>query len=90
MEAPRDQNRKPVIMGVSNIDGSTPTAPYVNPTTHELMVDNGSTGTDLSGDEAYRDGNRVTTMIGVSSDDGVTPVPVYVDSVTKKLLVSLL
>jgi hypothetical protein len=90
MQAVKDQNRIPVILGVSNTDGETPISPYVNPTTHEIMVDANTGGSDLSGDDAYRDENRVTTMIGVSSDDGETPVPVYVDSVTRKLLISLL
>lgn len=90
MQAPRDNNRIPVKMGTSNADGITPIAIQVNPTTHEIMVANGSTGSDLSDQPAVRDENHVPVWMGVSSDDGVTPVPVYVDSVTKKLLISLL
>lgn len=90
MEAPRDNNHIPVKMGTSNADGVTPIAIRVNPTTHEIMVENGSTGSDLSDEPAVRDENHVPAWMGVSSDDGVTPVPVYVDSVTGKLLISLL
>ena len=90
MQAPRDENRIPVILAVSNADGVTTIAPYADPTTHAFAVSNATGGSDLSGDNALRDENRVTGWIGVSSADGVTPVPIYVDSVTRKLLVNSL
>lgn len=90
MQAPRDENHVPVMLGASNADGITPLAPYVHPTTHILMVDIGPGGSDLSDEPAVRDENRVPVAMGVSSDDGVTPVPIYVDSVTRKLLIDLI
>ncbi len=36
---PRDANRIPVISGVSSLDGSTVVLPFVDPTTHRLLVD---------------------------------------------------
>lgn len=38
-----DQNNKPTLIGVSSVDGSTPTRVYVNPTTGRMLVDNANT-----------------------------------------------
>lgn len=78
--APRDNNQIPVILGLLNTDGSTPTVVKANPTTHILDVSDGTTGSDLTGDNALRDDNRVTTLLAASSSDGSTPVPLYVNS----------
>lgn len=43
ISAPRDDNRVPTIIGVSSSDGSTPVVPYVDPTTHRLLVDGSAT-----------------------------------------------
>lgn len=76
------------MLGVSNADGSTMLPVYIDPTTHFLAVDDDTTGSDLSGDNALRDENRVTGLLAVSDADGVTPVPVYVDSITNELLIN--
>jgi ribosomal protein S6E (S10) len=83
-----DENRIPVIQGVSNVDGVTMVAPYVNPTTHAILCSkkNGFAGSN----NAKRDQNRVTGLIGISSADGITPEPIYIDSITKKLLITTL
>jgi hypothetical protein len=86
-DAPRDANQIPVLLALSSADGTTIVPVAVNPTDHYLDVDDGTTGSDLSGDIAARDNNMVTTMIGVSSVDGITPVPVYADPTTGALLV---
>ena len=78
--APKDENRIPVILGVSSIDGVTPTMVTADPSTHFIMTEDNTTGSDLSADQAYRDGNLITTMIAVSEVDGVTPVPLYVNA----------
>ena len=39
MNAKKDQNRIPTLIGVSSSDGTTPTLVYVDPTTHRLYVD---------------------------------------------------
>jgi len=36
--APRDDNQIPVLMGVSNVDGTTPVTIYVDPTTHRVLT----------------------------------------------------
>lgn len=45
-QAGRDQNFVPTLLGVSNVDGTTPITVYADPTTHRLLVDTASgTGT---------------------------------------------
>lgn len=39
MRAPRDDNRHPVLLGVSSIDGVTPVVIYANPTTGAMLVE---------------------------------------------------
>ena len=75
-----DENRVPTIICASSADGSTPIRVKANPTEHYIMVSDGTTGTDLTGDVAPRDGNLRTTWLAVSEVDGVTPVPVYADA----------
>lgn len=87
-DAKRDNNQITTILGASSADGSTPVPIQVNPTSHSIKTDVGTTGTDLSGDDASRDNNGVPVMIGVSSSDGITPVPVYA-SPTGALLLKL-
>lgn len=41
-QAGRDQNFVPTLLGVSNVDGTTPVAVYADPTTHRLLVDTAS------------------------------------------------
>jgi hypothetical protein len=87
MTAKRDNNQNTVILGISNTDGLTPIQITADPSTHEINVDNGDTGSDLSGDNALRDENHITTLLAVSSDDGVTPVPLYTDPANGNLLI---
>ena len=81
-----DENRIPVVQGVSNADGKTILPVYANPVTHALGMTAGLGGSDLSGDVAQRDENRKVAFMAVSAVDGVTPVEIYVDSTTNKLL----
>lgn len=83
----KDNNQVPTMSGISNVDGVTQTLIKVNPTNHQLMTDDDTTGSDLSGDLAVRDENGFTNMMGVSSADGVTPTPIYVDPTNGKILV---
>lgn len=79
-KASRDDNGVPTLLGVSSSDGSTIIAVKVNSTTHELMADDASTGSDLGPTNAPRDVNYVPALVALSSADGVTPVVVYADS----------
>lgn len=85
-DAKRDNNQVPVMLGVLDSDGETPTMVKVVAATHVVCIDDNTTGSDNSRDDAYRDNNQVTTLLGVSEADGVTPVPIYVNS-SNELLV---
>ncbi len=87
MNSKRDNNQITTILGTSSADGSTPVPITVNSVTHGIKIDDGITGSDLSGEIASRDENGVTVLMGVSSDDGVTPVPIYADESTGALLI---
>jgi hypothetical protein len=86
-DAPRDNNLVDVLSVASNADGSTPMQVKVNASTHILQVDDNTTGSDLSGDNASRDNNGRPVAMGVSEADGVTPVPIYGNPATGKLLI---
>ena len=76
----RDNNQTPAITALLNSDGSTIVRIKVNPTTHITQISDGTTGSDLTGDNAPRDNNGIPVMMGVSSADGATPVPIYADT----------
>lgn len=78
--APRDQNNVPALLGALSTDGVTPTPVQADPTEHYLLVDDDTTGSDLSGDVAPRDGNLVPVAMAASSADGSTPVILYVNA----------
>jgi hypothetical protein len=86
MDAKRDENNVPAILGVLNSDGVTVKAIEANPVTKSLSVDNNTTGTDQGPSQALRDENFVPTLLAVSSADGETLVPLYVDADGKLLI----
>jgi hypothetical protein len=86
MEAKRDQNNVPTILGVLNTNGETVMAVQANPTTKSLAVNNNTTGSDNGPDRALRDENFVPTMLAISDADGETLVPLYVDADGKLLI----
>jgi hypothetical protein len=61
-DAKLDSNSRPTILGLSNADGVTPVVPYVDPTTHRLLVDS-SGGSGSAGTE-YTEGDTDTTITG--------------------------
>ena len=79
-ETKKDSNLVPVMMGVLNTDGSTPIRIYSDPSTHGLIMSDGSTGSDLGNDTASRDNSGNPVLLAVSSSDGITTVHLYVDS----------
>lgn len=62
-EASRDQNRIPVLLGVSAIDAKTPVEIYANDTTHELYVRTSET--------APTDTSKVNASLVISNTDSV-------------------
>lgn len=87
-EAKRDQNHIPTLLGTSDIDGVTTEVVFANAGSHQLSVESGTDGDDLSDEPGQRDENRVVVLMAVSADDGVTPVPIYVSN--NRLKVTLL
>lgn len=83
----RDNNQVTIITAASNADGTTSVAIKADPTSHRLVMENGTSGSDLSGDDASRDVNSVPFMLAISSSDGVTPVPIYANPSTGAILI---
>lgn len=79
-QAAKDNNNVSTIVGVLNTDGETPIRLKVDPTSHGINESDGTSGSDLGGNEIARDSNSVTVLAGVSESDGVTPVNIYFDS----------
>ena len=88
MNAKRDENSVPTLLGVLNTDGNTPIAIRVHASSHGLVAADGTSGSDLGPTNAKRDENNVATLMGVSSTDGVTPVAVYADNQGRLLIKS--
>lgn len=83
-----DQNGTKSALCTSNADGITPLRLYLDPSTHEIVVNDGTTGSDLSGDNASRDQNIEPVLMGTSSSDNATPVAPYINSATNELLIN--
>lgn len=84
-----DQNSRPSIICASKDDGTTIVPIIANPTTHEISVDDASTGTDNgnNGGAAMLDENGIPVWTALASDGSGTIVEVYADPATGKLLV---
>jgi hypothetical protein len=65
MEAKRDQNSIPTLIGVSNVDGVTPVLVYVDPVTHRVLVD-AITTSSAGGLDTYVQFNDGGTISGDS------------------------
>jgi hypothetical protein len=85
----RDANGVWGMLGTSNADGITVLPVQVDPTLHGIIIDDNTTGSNLSANNVgKRDQNQVPVLMGVSNVDGVTPVQCYIDSATGKLLIN--
>lgn len=81
MNAKRDQNDIGLGLGVSSVDGTTPTALQIDPVTGYLLASRTTdTITATLATRCKRDQNDRPTMYGVSSTDGVTLVPIRTDT----------
>lgn len=87
MKVSRDQNYVPALIASQNNVATLPAALLANPTTHGLVITDGTTGSDFGPKNAVRDEDDVPAMMAVSSADGVTPVALYVDAITSALLI---
>lgn len=86
----KDENGVSTIISVSENDGVTVVRNSINPTTHQLRVSDGTTGSDNGNNNgnAMKDENDVPVWIAVSSTDGKTPIEVYSDPLTQRLLIN--
>lgn len=83
-QARKDNNYIPTALGVLDSDGVTPTLLQVNPTTHGLIIDDDTTGSDAG--NGNRDNNGEPVMKAVSSSDGTTIKSLYINSAGKLLI----
>lgn len=84
----RDGNRRPVLWGVSSVDGTTLVAIKVNSTSGGFAVENGVTVMPVMAalpTTLPRDGNRIPCLGGVSNDANNTIIPVSVNPATGAL-----
>lgn len=79
MNAARDNNNVPTKILALDTDGKTIVRLVVDPVTHKIKVNNGTTGSNHGPTNALRDENFVPVLIGVSSSDFITPVVAYGD-----------
>lgn len=75
-----DENGVSTMTAALDSDGSTIVRIEADPTSHAVMVDDNTTGSDNGPTNALIDGNDRKTLMAVSYLDGVTPVPLYADS----------
>ncbi len=79
-KASRDNNFVTTLLGTLDSNGTTLIPVKANPSTHALLVDDNTSGSDNGPVNAPRDVNFVPALMAVSSLDGVTPVVVYADT----------
>ena len=89
MNAPRDPNYIPVVLGASTVDG-TPLPLQIDPVTGRILatiVAVGSIPSNVPTGNVKRDDNRIPVMAGASTVDNVTLLPLQVDVATGGLIV---
>lgn len=78
-QAARDQNSVTTLLGVSNVDGVTPTVVYADPVTHRLLVDSsGSGGLNLLTTASTVNGSNTSFIFTTA------PKIVFVDQIPKQ------
>lgn len=86
MNASRDENNVPTLLGALESDGETIIRVQANPDSHALTTNDASTGSDFGPANAPRDENGVPVLMAVSEVDGVTPVVIYADALGQLLI----
>jgi len=75
--ARRDENDRPVNLGVNRLDNSTPLMLHVDPVTSYLLATVATDEITIVGSKHRIDENDVPTMYGISSTDGTTLIPIH-------------
>ena len=86
MDAIKDQNHIPVMLGVSYVDGTTLVPIGVDSATGGLEIDLVNTFSGTINTNALRDSNHVPVLMAENSVDG-TLIPVYVNPTTGGILI---
>lgn len=79
MQAARDENRIPALIGVASTDGITPTSVYVDPTTHRLYADVSISSATVTGTKTNN--NAVPGAINIGALVGIAnaAAPTYTE-----------
>lgn len=90
--AKRDENNRPIMIGISNITGNTIESLQASPTTHGLEVDDATTGSNVGNNSgiALVDENGVQVLCAESSAGDGTIIELYVNDSTGRLLINSL
>ena len=75
-----DENGRQSITAFLNTDGSTIARAKADPSTHALLVEDNTTGTDEGGYQAGIDENGRQTLYAESSDGDGELIALYVDA----------
>lgn len=73
-----DGNHVNTMLGTLNTSGTDIEQVQSDPSTHAIMIADGSGGSDNG--NGSRNENHVPTLLATSNADGETPVAIYVDS----------
>ena len=85
-DAIKDQNRIPVMLGVSYVDGTTLVPIQIDSSNNGIVVDRVNTFSGTINTNAIKDENRNNVLMGTNSVDG-TLIPVYVNPTTGGILI---
>lgn len=87
--AKHDENGRPTMIGISNVDGVTIKPVFADPTTHAIHVGDGTTGSDLGNNSgiAMLDENGVSVLMAESSAGDGSLVELYINDSLGTLLV---
>ncbi len=86
VNATRDQNRVPALIGLSSVDGVSLVRIAVNPVNGKVKMEFGSSVSAVVAQNAARDQNHITTIAGVSSSDNTIFIPLSVNPATGAIL----
>lgn len=78
--APHDGNHVPGLIAALNTDGKTVAPITADPSSHGIMVNDGTTGIDHGPPDAIKDENHVSGMLALSSAGDKKLVSLYATS----------
>lgn len=79
ISSPRDNNRVPALIGVSNADGTTPVVVYADPTTHRLLTDVSISSVTVAGSKSNNAAVPGATNLGTLPAVATVAAPTYTE-----------